>query len=436
MNSDENSFSKEIIGVSIALIILLLFGYLVGYPWLFFSFGLAIYIFWHLRQLSLLIRWLENNALDMPPDSHGFWGDVFRHLYRIQRHNRHRHEKLLVLLNRYKESTEAMPDATIILSRNWEIEWLNNKCEDFLGLQPRQDVGQLLTNLIRTPMFLDFLKSTENHADTKNNVLEMISPDNQKNLSIRLVPFGKKHLLIARDITKIQQLREVRKDFVANVSHELRTPLTVISGYLETLGDHLKDDALYSGSITHMQQQSNRMCRIIEDLLLLSKIEGKEKRDRPVERVNMPALIMMLKKEAMVLSDNHHTIHVEVEDIQWLQGDENELRSAFTNLVSNAIRYTPPGGDITIRWYRGENKNACFEVEDSGEGIAQKHIARLTERFYRVDVGRSRSSGGTGLGLAIVKHVLNHHEARLVIKSELNVGSVFRCEFPAKLLNE
>ena len=202
------------------------------------------------------------------------------------------------------------------------------------------------------------------------------------------------------------------------------------------MGDHLKDDALYSGSINHMQQQSNRMCRIIEDLLLLSKIEGKEKRDRPVEFVNMPALIMMLKKEALVLSNEQHSIHVESENIQWLQGDENELRSAFTNLVSNAIRYTPPGGEITIRWYQDENKNVCFEVEDSGEGIAQNHIARLTERFYRVDVGRSRSSGGTGLGLAIVKHVLNHHDARLIIKSELGTGSIFRCEFPFKLIRE
>ena len=433
MNPDENSFGKEIVIVSSGLILLLLFGYFVGYPWLFFSLGLLMYIFWHLRQLSLLIRWLENNALDMPPDSRGFWGDVFRHLYRIQRHNRHRHEKLLVLLNRYKESTEAMPDATIILGRNWEIEWLNNKSEEFLGLQPRQDVGQSLTNLIRTPVFLDFLKSADFHSEEKS-VLEMNSPDNQKKLSIRLIPFGKKHLLIARDISKMQQLREVRKDFVANVSHELRTPLTVISGYLETLSEHLRDDSLYASSINHMQQQSNRMCRIIEDLLLLSKIEGREKRDRPIEMVNMPALIMMLKKEALVLSDNQHTINVDVDDIQWLQGDENELRSAFTNLVSNAIRYTPPGGKITIRWYLDENANACFEVEDSGEGIAQNHIARLTERFYRVDVGRSRSSGGTGLGLAIVKHVLNHHEARLIIKSELNVGSVFRCEFPAKLV--
>lgn len=435
MNPDENSFSKEIILVSAGLILLLLFGYLVGYPWLFFSLGLLVYIFWHLRQLSQLIHWLENNALDMPPDAHGFWGDVFRHLYRIQRHNRHRHEKLLVLLNRYKESTEAMPDATIILGRNWEIEWLNKKCKNYLGLKPRKDVGQLLTNLIRTPVFLEFLKLDNIQAQEKN-VLEMNSPDNKKKLSIRLIPFGKKYLLIARDISKIQRLREVRKDFVANVSHELRTPLTVISGYLETLSEHLKDDSMYSSSIDHMQQQSNRMCRIIEDLLLLSKIEGREKRDKPSDLVNMPALIMMLKKEALVLSDNQHTIDVDVEDIQWLQGDENELRSAFTNLISNAIRYTPPGGDITIRWYQGKKNNACFEVEDSGEGIAKNHIARLTERFYRVDVGRSRTSGGTGLGLAIVKHVLNHHDACLVIKSELNVGSVFRCEFPEKLVKK
>lgn len=429
MGHEEKAFGKEITGVALGLIALLVLGYLIGYPWLLFSFGLLVYLFWHLAQLSLLVRWLENNALDYPPDSRGYWGDVFRHLYRIQRYNRNRHEKLLTLLNRYKESTEAIPDATIILGRNWEIEWLNNNCEDILGLKPHEDIGQKLTHLIRTPIFLEFIKSSSD-LNEQNHLLEMDSPNHQKKLSLRLIPFGQKHLLIARDITKIQQLRDVRKDFVANVSHELRTPLTVISGYLETLSDNMKDDPVYSGSIQLMQQQSNRMCRIIEDLLILSKIEGKEKRDRPVEFVNLPALVMMLKKEALVLSNHQHTIEVESEGIPWLQGDENELRSAFTNLVSNAIRYTPPGGNITIRWYQAENGNACFEVEDSGEGIAQNHLERLTERFYRVDVGRSRASGGTGLGLAIVKHVMNHHGGQLVIRSELGVGSVFRCEFP------
>ena len=443
MNQEKNAFFNEVIWISIALIGLLLVGYTVGEPWLFFSFGLVIYIVWHLRQLSRLIAWLSNNALDMPPDAGGFWGDIFRHLYRIQRYNRHRHEKLMVMLNRYKDSTDAMPDGILILGRNWEIEWYNAKCEKYFGLKKDQDVGQTLTNLVRSPALKEFLDkksalikghSKEASSAETTPPLEISSYDNQRILSIRLTPYGKKHLLTARDITKIQKLKAIRKDFVANVSHELRTPLTVISGYLETLQEHLKHEAGYASPLLVMQQQSHRMCSLVEDLLLLSKIEGNEKRDLKSDFVDIPALIMMIKKEALVLSGGRHNIDVITEDVKWLRGDMNELQSAFSNLVSNAIRYTPDNGDITIRWYLDDQKKACFEVQDSGEGIAEKHLVRLTERFYRVDVGRSRATGGTGLGLAIVKHVLTHHQARLVITSQMSVGSVFRCEFPVTMI--
>jgi len=432
MNQDKYFFYNEIFWISAGLIVLLIFGYAVGSPWFLFSLGLLIYIFWHLRQLTRLIHWLSKNELDMPPDANGFWGDIFRHLYRIQRHNRHRQEKLVVLLNRYKESTEALPDATIILGRNWEIEWFNSKCVRYLGLKKNQDLGQPLTNLIRSPVLLAFI---EDHKDNSNQqTLEIPSPDNELMLSIRLIPYGSKYLLIARDVSSIQKLKTMRRDFVANVSHELRTPLTVISGYLETLEEHLKDEPVYVNSIQLMEQQSHRMCHIVEDLLLLSTIESNERRTLKNDFIDMTALIMMLKKEALVLSNGRHKFEATTSDIKWLKGDNNELQSAFSNLVSNAIRYTPAGGEISIRWYRDDNGQGCFEVQDNGEGIAEHHVKRLTERFYRVDVGRSRDTGGTGLGLAIVKHVITHHQGKLVINSKIGAGSVFRCVFPPKML--
>lgn len=450
MGQDKNHLLKEIIWISVGLIALLLIGYAIDRPWFLFSLGLLAYIFWHLRQLTRLVLWLSKNELDMPPDANGLWGDVFRHLYRIQRHNRHRQEKLMVLLNRYKKSTEAMPDATIILGSHWEIEWFNSKCETYFGLKKNQDVGQIFTNLIRSPMLLSFIEShglnnnssdkngsgKQNALDAAQDTLEIPSPDNEKILSIRLIPYNTKFLLIARDVTSIQKLKTMRRDFVANVSHELRTPLTVISGYLETLEEHLKDEPAYANSIQLMQQQSNRMCHIVEDLLLLSTIESNERRTLKNDFIDMNALVMMLKKEALVLSNGKHKIEVESSELKCLKGDNNELQSAFSNLISNAIRYTPIGGEITIRWYLDDKNQACFEVQDNGEGIAMHHLERLTERFYRVDVGRSRDKGGTGLGLAIVKHVLAHHQGVLEIDSKVGKGSIFRCVFPQKMLQK
>ncbi|WP_198263428.1 phosphate regulon sensor histidine kinase PhoR [sulfur-oxidizing endosymbiont of Gigantopelta aegis] len=438
MSQDKDYIFNEIFWVSLGLVALLLLGYAIGSPWFLFSMGLLIYIFWHLRQLTRMVQWLAKNELDMPPDASGFWGEIFRHLYRIQRHNRHRQEKLMVVLNRYKESTEAMPDATIILGRNWEIEWFNSKCESYFGLKKNQDVGQILTNLMRSPVLLAFIESQnqwhEKEGGDRQKALEMLAPDGARTLSIRLIPYGKKYLLIARDISSIQKLKTMRRDFVANVSHELRTPLTVITGYLETLDEHLREEPMFHNSIKLMQQQSNRMCHIVQDLLLLSTIESNERQNLKTDYIDMSALVMMLKKEALALSNGKHQITASATGVKWLKGDSNELQSAFSNLISNAIRYTPVEGEITIRWYMNDEQQGCFEVQDNGEGIAEEHIERLTERFYRVDVGRSRDTGGTGLGLAIVKHVVNHHYGKLTILSTLGAGSSFCCEFPQKML--
>jgi len=409
-------------------------GYAIGYPWFLFSIGLLIYLFWHIRQLIRLVRWLLVNEEDIPPDAKGLWGDVFRHLYRIQRHNRHRYEKMAMLLKRYKKSTKAMPDAIIILGKKWEIEWLNPKCKTYFDLKKKQAVGKKLTNLLRSPILLDFVENYNQANNNNQKTLEIPSPGNKKILSIRIISYEDKHLLIARDITRITKLKTMRKDFVANVSHELKTPLTVISGYLEILEDHLKKEPLYANSIQLMQQQSHRMSHLVDDLLLLSTIESNEPKSLKNDFIDMHALTMMLKKEALVLSHGDHKIELFCSGVKWLKGNQNELQSAFSNLVSNAVKYTPKEGDITIRWYSDDSNQGCFEVQDSGEGITEHHIERLTERFYRVDVGRSRETGGTGLGLAIVKHVINHHKGKLVVKSDVGAGSVFRCEFSPKML--
>ncbi len=436
MKFDSSSYIKEIYRLILGLVALILLGLLIGDIWAFIAVGLFLYAVWHLYHINLLIRWLSDSDIKSPPQPWGIWADVFHFIYRVQSQNQKRTQKIQTLLERYKEATEAVPDATMILGRNWKIEWLNKKCKNYLELRPRKDIGKPLNHLISSPRFLTFLESCD-YLGEWNTALEIDSPDKSRRLSIRLIPFGKRYLLIARDITEFQQLRDVRKDFVANVSHELRTPLTVISGYLETLSEYPGEDEMYAGSIHMMQQQSNRMCRIIEDLLLLSKVEANEKNSHSLSMVNMPNMLQMLKNEALAVSNGQHHISVEMDKtIPFLQGDEYELRSAFSNLVSNAVRYTPDGGNIVIRWYQKKHKQLCFEVEDSGEGIEKQHLDRLTERFYRVEVGRSRATGGTGLGLAIVKHVLNHHQAKLLIRSEPGKGSVFCCEFSEQTLNQ
>ena len=285
---------------------------------------------------------------------------------------------------------------------------------------------------MRNPLFVAYLEQ-ENFSEP----LQISSPaDANLTLSIRIVPYGnKQHLLVARDITKLQRLEKVRQDFVANVSHEMRTPLTVINGYLETLCDDRTAPPEMLNLYDQMHQQSARMQSIVNDLLLLAKLESNDTQATH-RMMKLDGLFSILREEAESLSgDKHHKIDFDIDKDLMVRGSEAELHSVFSNLVSNAIRYTPDKGTVTVRWYRcGEE--GCFEVEDSGIGIARQHIDRLTERFYRVDVGRSRHSGGTGLGLAIVKHVLMRHQAKLKITSEEGVGSKFTCVFPAERINQ
>lgn len=385
----------------------------------------AVYASWHIRQAYRLEKWLRHGKRFHPPESSGIWEEIFQEIYRLQQRNRKRKRKLGSMLNRFQSATAAMPDATVVLDGE-RLDWWNDAAERLLGLTYPRDSGQSVSNLIRHPDFLAYLRS-----DNHDTPIQIQAPGNpQCTLSIRLINYGKgQRLLLARDITRLQHLERVRSDFVANVSHELRTPLTVISGYLETLLED-RHEPTVRRTLIAMREQSDRMQGIVKDLLILSRLESRQQ-PRQQTSVDVPALLLCLLDDARQLSGElRHQIELELDDTLLLLGDETELRSLFSNLVFNAVHYTPAEGHIQLRWH-GDELGAHFEVQDSGIGISPQHIPRLTERFYRVDVGRSRGSGGTGLGLAIVKHVLLRHDGNLAIESQLGQGSLFRCDFPA-----
>jgi two-component system phosphate regulon sensor histidine kinase PhoR len=402
-------------------------GALIGHITLGLLLVLVAYLAWHLYNMFRLLRWLRESKKFQPPEASGIWDDAFEHIFRLQQRNRKRKHNLRRMLKRFHKITVALPDATVELRPGSdEIEWWNNAASRYLGFHYPRDSGQRISNLIRYPLFLNYLRSGDAQRE-----IEMPSPVNEDIiLRVRVIPYAKnRRLLVARDVTRIQRLERTRQDFVANVSHELRSPLTVVSGYLETLLDAGDLGPELTGQLQSMRSQTDRMNRIVNDLMLLSRLESEEPHaDR--EKVLIGPLISSIADHARELSgENRHVIELDVDTSLCIQGHEPELYSAFSNLVFNAIRYTPAGGRIMISWQE-RNNELVFSVEDSGVGIAAHHIPRLTERFYRVDTGRSRATGGTGLGLAIVKHVLLRHEGRLEIDSEVGKGSTFACHFP------
>ncbi len=382
---------------------------------------------WYFINLARLNRWLIWGKTYSLPGSWGLWDEVFFGIHRLQKGSRKRKKRLVNLLSRFRESTNAMPDGAVVLSPRGEIEWWNDAAGHLLDLHYPKDVGQRITNLLRHPDFIAYVRQAV-YTDT----VEMVSPlDETRYLSMYIVAYGRnQQLLMVHDITLVRRLEQMRGDFVANVSHELRTPLTVINGYLETMNDSDDDyTCQWRRSLQLMQQQALRMQNIVEDLLLLSRLEYDKERHKD-EPVAVPEMLASLREDAVSLSgDKQHHIDIECEPSVYLHGNSKELESAFTNLVANAVRYTPAGGSIHLRWYKDE-KGAHYEVQDTGVGIPTQDIPRLTERFYRVDVARSREQGGTGLGLAIVKHVLKRHDAALRIESRFGKGSVFVCDFP------
>lgn len=390
-----------------------------------FVAGLILYLVWHLRNLRKLDRWLRGKSSGLSYNAPGIWGEIYYWLYRLRRRDRRRKKRLSSVLDRYRASFEALPDAVVILGEGELIEWWNPPAARWLGLHKKQDIGQPITNLLRQPEFLRFI--AEGELETELTIRSSI--DERRMLSLRLVPYGKDEtLMIARDITRLQQLEQMRSDFVANVSHELRTPLTVISGYLETLeADDSLDEPVHK-AIGIMGQQSRRLQSIVSDLLLLSRLET-DTGTRHEEDVDMKALLSMICDDARALSSGQHEIVLALNSNAGLHGSRDELRSAFSNLVYNAVHYTDAGGHIRVSWDE-DDLGLFFRVSDDGPGIPENHIPRLTERFYRVDAGRSRERGGTGLGLAIVKHVMLKHRGELEIYSKPGEGSTFTCRFP------
>lgn len=386
---------------------------------------------WQLWQLYRLERWLLDDDKEIGPPRAGLvWEGVASHIDRLRRQNRKRKRKFSRLLEQFQQATAALPDAAVILGEDDKVVWCNSASQPLLGLVPGRDVGLPVANLLRYPGFVAFLAQRR-----QGDSVEFHSPvDDTLVLNARIVPYGKKQrLLLATDITRVRRLEQMRRDFIANVSHELRTPLTVVVGYLETLLDS-DSPALEAWwqPLRGMRQQAGRMLHIIEDLLMLARLESQKDRP-PGKPVAVPALLADITDDAIALSgDQNHRIDLTAESRLWILGCEKELRSAFSNLVFNAVRYTPAGGKVEIRWY-ADDRGIHLAVEDNGEGIAPQHIPRLSERFYRINRDRSRGSGGTGLGLSIVKHVLNNHGGQLRIASELGKGSVFVCEFPSEL---
>lgn len=408
-------------------------GFLIGSICWLMLLSCFLYLGWHLYNLNRLERWFgqRKKYKILLPDAPGIWGEIFYHFYRLQRRNRKHKRKLSVALERFRNSTAAVPDAAVVLNTDHDIEWFNKAACQLLGLEAR-DKKQPITNLIRCPDFCRYL--TGHH---ESEFVDFVSPtDPDIMLRGNVIPHaGERYLLIVRDITSFYRSEQIRRDFVANLSHELNTPLTVIAGFVELMGDSQKVcDSDCQHALTLIDQQVIRMRAIVGDMLLLSRLESELVSDITTS-VTITDLLQSIYEEAQVLNNekNHH-ITLDIEETMTIYGHAAELRSAFSNLVSNAIRYTPPNGDIQIRWYRDE-QGLHFEVDDTGEGIAPKHIPYLARRFYRVDTGRSRSQGGTGLGLAIVHHVLLRHQGQLHIDSVPGEGSIFRCDFPLTLIH-
>ncbi|QIK39110.1 phosphate regulon sensor histidine kinase PhoR [Caldichromatium japonicum] len=383
-----------------------------------------------LRHLYLLTRlavliWRQRRLA--PPFPLGLWGEIYRGIARYQQRGRKGRKRLLRFSRRFREAANAVPDALVILDKHHRIEWANPAAASLLNIHWPADDGRRLTSILSQPEILPFIEVGE-YARPLD-----IAPEHNPAimLSLRIAPFGerkKQRLMVARDITKIYHLNMIRRDFVANASHELRTPLTVIAGFIENLLDAPNTPAAHRRPLTLMRNQTERMRSIIEDLLTLSRLEMGDGLDAQ-EAVDVADELHLILQEAQALSQGQHRFTTQIEDDLLLWGCPAELRSAFSNLIFNAVKHTPPGTQIEITWGRS-TEGIELSVSDTGPGIAPEHLPRLTERFYRVDRARSRESGGTGLGLAIVKHVINRHEGRLMITSKLGQGSRFACLFP------
>ncbi|MBI5911188.1 MAG: phosphate regulon sensor histidine kinase PhoR [Betaproteobacteria bacterium] len=391
--------------------------------------GLVLLLLRHAANLAALAGWLRDPLAKPVPQGSGIWEEVLVGLHRFVRARIKQEQQLSEDLVRFRSAGLALPDGVVLLDARGHIEWCNPIASRYLGLDEQRDLGQPLLNLVRHPDLAAYLERGE-YAEP---LTLRLTRGEGLVLSLAIIAYGEaQKLLLASDITLAEKVETMRRDFVANVSHELKSPLTVVAGFLETLtdGEVKLDERRRQGYLEMMREHTLRMQRLVEDLLTLSALES-SRGSSDETLVDVSVLLAGVRDEALVLSAGRHRIGISAQDPVLLLANAQELRSAFGNLVSNAVRYTPPGGDIRLSWRR-RGAQAVFSVADSGPGIEPRHIPRLTERFYRVDQSRSRETGGTGLGLAIVKHVLTRHQATLEIESEPGAGSTFSAVFPAR----
>lgn len=419
----------------IVFVIGFLLGYWLDYIWPILFFISLVFIGWHYKQLHSLANWLWHSKTISPPESLGLWGRIFDGLNKKIRKLRKRQKKLTEQIRQYRDGAEALPDGAVILSSDLVIIWANSKALNLIGIRYPSDVGQRIDNLIRYPAFVDYLLK----GDYQEPCTIPSTIDSNIQLEMRLMPYGSEQfLLLARDISQIYRMETMRRDFVANVSHELKTPLTVVRGYIEMFemsSDEL--NSMWKKAFTTMEGQITRMDNLVEQLLQLSHVESAQQ-NSALQTIMMPMLLASLIDDAQWLNKNkQHHITSHIDETLAILGNESEIKSACTNLIANAIHYTPKAGKIAITWQKIAG-NAVFSVADNGVGIKAEHLHRLTERFYRVDTSRSRDTGGSGLGLAIVKHVLQRHNATLDISSEWGKGSTFTITFkqPPIILSE
>ena len=406
-------------------------GYLFDALWPLLFLASFILLIWHLHNQIKMSRWLHEGRKATPPSASGSWEPIFDETYRLQKRHKKRRIELSVLIRRFRQGAEALPDAVVVFRHEGNIVWCNSLAQSLLGFRWPEDSGHPITNLIRPPDFVQYLL-----AQQFDIPLDMPSPINSdKTLEIRIAPYSEgEYLMVVRDVTQIKQLEGMRRNFFANVSHELRTPMTVLRGYLEMSEDpDMLVGPMWNRAHGVMTEQLTRMEGLVEQLLTLSKIEAAAT-SMLEDEVDVPAMLDILEKEAQALSgDRNHNITFNIDRLLKVQGDEDQLRSAISNLVYNAVKHTTDGANIVIDW-RLSSAGAKLKVTDSGQGIEAQHIHRLTERFYRVDKARSRETGGSGLGLAIVKHALSHHDSQLEIQSKLGKGSTFSFVLPKKLI--
>jgi two-component system phosphate regulon sensor histidine kinase PhoR len=418
---------SHLIRQGVVALFALLVAWLSGHTVLVIGLFLILYLAWQFYNILRLYRWLQSWE-DKPPESRGMWSDIFDRIAALQKQNIKRNLQYQQVIDDFEGLTDAFPDATLVINDQNLIRWFNDSAVQLLDLKGEADKGQAVTNLIREPAFADWLSV----QDTLHTTLDIKCPvDDNISLQISAVRFRKnQRLLILRDITDVRNFERIRKDLVANVSHELRTPLTVLLGYLEVLKTQPAD--ANPEVIERMFLQAQQMHELLEDLLELSRLEDRDNQmfEGAVE-VDIPALLTQIAEQAEDLSQDQHKLIFKVQSGLNLRGAEADLKSAFQNLIINAVNYTPQKGKIKVTWQETDDA-LVLSVADTGIGIPHRDIPRITERFYRVGDDRNRKTGGTGLGLAIVKHVLHSHDAKLEVQSEIGKGSEFRCIFPLK----